>query len=290
MQIGGSADLHPSNKTYLKGYTAIQRGDFSGRNLHFGVREHCMGGILNGLALHGGIIPYGGTFLVFSDYMRPSIRLAAMMGVHVIYVFTHDSIGVGEDGPTHQPVEQLASLRAMPGLTVIRPADARETVEAWRVALKHRQGPVALALSRQSLPILSTPVDLREGVERGAYILADTADPDVVLIGTGSEVHVALAARELLAERGVAARVVSMPSWELLDAQPPEYREAVLPPSLPRVAVEAGVSHGWHKYVGQGAIVAVDRFGASAPYKVVMQHYGITAEHVAERALALLGE
>ena len=285
--LGGSADLHPSNKTYLKAYAAIQRGDFSGRNLHFGVREHCMGGVLNGLALHGGIIPYGGTFLVFSDYMRPSIRLAAMMGAHVIYVFTHDSIGVGEDGPTHQPVEQLASLRAVPELTVIRPADARETVEAWRVALKHRHGPVALALTRQSLPVLSTTVDQREGVARGAYVLADVSAPDVVLIGTGSEVHVALAARELLAERGVAARVVSMPSWELFDAQPQEYREAVLPPSLPRVAVEAGVSLGWHKYVGSdGAIVAVDRFGASAPYKVVMQHYGITAEHVAERALA----
>ncbi|MDH7486166.1 MAG: transketolase [Anaerolineae bacterium] len=287
--LGGSADLHPSNKTYLKGYAAIRRGDFSGRNLHFGVREHAMGGILNGLALHGGIIPYGGTFLVFSDYMRPSIRLAAMMGAHVIYVFTHDSIGVGEDGPTHQPVEQLAALRAIPGLTVIRPADARETVEAWRVALQHRQGPVALALSRQNLPVLDTAVDLRQGVARGAYVLADSPDPEVVLIGSGSEVHVALAARELLAGQSVAARVVSMPSWELFDAQPQEYREVVLLPGLPRVAVEAGVSQGWHKYVGsEGATVSVDRFGASAPYKVLMRQYGITAEHVAERALGLL--
>ena len=289
--LGGSADLHPSNKTYLKGYDDIQRGNFGGRNLHFGVREHGMGGILNGLAMHGGIIPYGGTFLVFSDYMRPSIRLAAMMEAHVIYVFTHDSIGVGEDGPTHQPVEHLAALRTIPGLTVIRPADARETVEAWRVALKHDHGPVALALTRQGLPVLDIPAEeLRAGVERGGYVLADDAAPEVILIGSGSEVSVALAARQLLAERGVAARVVSMPSWELFDAQPQEYRESVLPSGPPRVAVEAGISQGWHKYVGaEGATVTVDRFGASAPYKVLMEEYGLTAERVTEKALGLLG-
>ena len=289
--LGGSADLHPSNKTYLKGYAAIRRGDFSGRNLHFGVREHAMGAILNGLALHGGIIPYGGTFLVFSDYMRPSIRLAALMGAHVIYVFTHDSIGVGEDGPTHQPVEHVAALRAIPGLTVIRPADARETVEAWRIALQHRHGPVALALTRQGLPVLDIPdAALRAGVERGGYVLADADAPAVILLASGSEVSVALAARQLLAQRNVAARVVSLPSWELFDAQPPAYRQAVLTPGLPRVAVEAGVSQGWHKYVGsEGATVTVDRFGASAPYKVLMREYGITAENVAEKALELLG-
>jgi transketolase len=288
--LGGSADLHPSNKTYLQGHEAIQRGAFGGRNLHFGVREHAMGGILNGMALHGGIIPYGGTFLVFSDYQRASIRLAAMMEAHVIYVFTHDSIGVGEDGPTHQPVEHLAALRTIPGLTVIRPADGRETVEAWRVALKHRHGPVALALTRQGLPMLDIAADeLRVGVERGGYVLADAPAPDVILMGTGSEVSVALDARRLLAEQGVAARVVSMPSWELFDAQPREYRESVVVPGVPRVAVEAGVSQGWHRYVGcDGATVTLERFGASAPYKVLMREFGITAERVAERALQLV--
>jgi transketolase len=250
-----------------------------------------MGGILNGMALHGGIIPYGGTFMVFSDYMRPSIRLAAMMGAHVIYVFSHDSIGVGEDGPTHQPVEHLAALRAIPGLTVIRPADARETAEAWRVALLHDQGPVALALTRQGLPVLDLPADvLRTGVERGGYVVADDPAPEIVLLASGSEVSVALAARDLLGQQGVATRVVSMPSWELFDAQPQSYRESVLSSDLPRLAVEAGVSLGWHKYVGsQGAVVGLDRFGASAPYKVLMQEFGFTAENVAAKALELLG-
>ena len=292
--LGGSADLEPSNKTYLKGQKAIQAGAFDGRNLHFGVREHGMAGMLNGLALHGGFIPYGGTFLVFCDYMRPSMRLAALMKAHVIYVFTHDSIGVGEDGPTHQPVEHLASLRAIPGLTVIRPADARETVEAWRTALQHEGGPVALALTRQKLPILEAPAGAPEaGVKKGAYILADAdnAKPDVVLIASGSEVETALAARALLAQSVVAARVVSMPSWELFDAQPPDYCRTVLPPGLPRVAVEAGISLGWHRYLGdKGAAVTVDRFGASAPYKVLIEKYGITAEHVKKKALELLGQ
>ncbi|HUW09956.1 MAG TPA: transketolase [Anaerolineae bacterium] len=290
--LGGSADLHPSNKTFLKGFEDIQRGRYGGRNLHFGVREHAMGAVLNGLALHGGIIPYGGTFLVFSDYMRPSIRLAALMEAHVIYVFTHDSIGVGEDGPTHQPVEHVAALRAIPGLTVMRPADARETVEAWRVALKHRHGPVALALTRQGLPTLDLLDDeLREGVERGGYVLADEPALDVILLASGSEVSLAMVARGLLAEQDVAARVVSMPSWELFDAQSQSYRDAVLLPGVARVAVEAGISQGWHRYVGlDGAVVAMDRFGASAPYKTLMQEFGFTAENVVAQVLELLGK
>jgi transketolase len=291
--IGGSADLAPSTKTYLIGQGDFEAGTDHGRNLHFGVREHAMGAILNGLALHGGVIPYGGTFLVFSDYMRPTIRLAAMMELPVIYVFTHDSIGVGEDGPTHQPIEHLAALRAIPGITVIRPADANETVEAWRVALMHRDGPVALALTRQKLPTLDrTQLALAEGLARGAYVLAEaeTGQPDVVIIASGSEVHVALAARELLAQQGVAARVVSMPSWELFERQPPDYRHAVLPQTITtRLAVEAGVAQGWARYVGlTGDVVSIERFGASAPYKVLWEKFGFTAENVAARALTLL--
>ena len=293
--IGGAADLAPSNKTYLNGQGDFEADTPGGRNLHFGVREHAMGAILNGLTLHGGVITYGGTFLVFSDYMRPAIRLAAMMELPVIYVFTHDSIGIGEDGPTHQPIEQLAALRAIPGLTVIRPADANETVEAWRVALTHRDGPVALALTRQKLPTLDrarlAPAD---GLARGAYILAEAENgqPEVIIIATGSEVHVALAAQELLAQRGVAARVVNMPSWELFERQPRDYRHAVLPPAITaRLAVEAGVAQGWHRYVGPaGDVVSIERFGASAPYKVLWEKFGFTAENVATRALALLGQ
>ncbi|RLC71132.1 MAG: transketolase [Chloroflexi bacterium] len=293
--IGGSADLASANKTYLNGQGDFEADTPGGRNLHFGVREHAMGAILNGLTLHGGVITYGGTFLVFSDYMRPAIRLAAMMELPVIYVFTHDSIGIGEDGPTHQPIEQLAALRAIPGLTVIRPADANETVEAWRVALTHRDGPVALALTRQKLPTLDrarlAPAD---GLARGAYILAEAENgqPEVIIIATGSEVHVALAAQELLAQRGVAARVVNMPSWELFERQPRDYRESVLPPAITaRLAVEAGVAQGWHRYVGPaGDVVSIERFGASAPYKVLWEKFGFTAENVATRALALLGQ
>jgi transketolase len=283
--VGGSADLHPSNKTYLKAYTAIGTADFSGRNIHFGVREHGMGGILNGLALHGGWRPYGGTFLVFADYLRPSIRLAAMMGLPIIYVFTHDSIGVGEDGPTHQPVEQLASLRAIPNLLTLRPADARETVEAWRVALHNMEGPTVLALTRQKLPVLDGPVAL----ENGAYLLRDTTDPAVVLIASGSEVELAIQAADLLAAEGVASRVVSMPSWKLFAAQPAAYQESVLPPGIPRVAIEAGVGMGWERWAGPaGEIVSIERFGASAPYQTVMAEYGFTAENVAAKARALL--
>ena len=286
--IGGSADLHPSTKTYLSAYPAVEKGRFEGRNLHFGIREHGMGAILNGMALHGGIRPYGSTFFVFSDYMRPTIRLAALMGLPVIYVFTHDSIMVGEDGPTHQPVEHLPSLRAMPGLVLLRPADANETAAAWRVALEHHDGPVALILSRQKLPILEG-VD-PEGVARGAYVLADAESPRVLLLATGSEVEVALAARELLAEEGIAARVVSMPSWELFEVQPRAYRDSVLPPQITaRVAVEAATSLGWDRYIGpQGAVIGMTRFGASAPYQVLAQEFGFTAENVAAQAKACL--
>jgi transketolase len=290
--LGGSADLTPSNNTLPKHEQALRRDDFSGRYIHFGVREHGMGAILNGLALHGGIRPYGGTFLIFSDYMRPSIRLAALMELPVIFVFTHDSIGLGEDGPTHQPVEQLMALRAIPNLTVIRPADATETIEAWQVALS-RRAPTALVLTRQAVPILqrdSDPPDASfgagEGVARGAYILRDVKHPQVILMASGSEVHLALAAQEILAAEKISARMVSMPSWELFDQQPEDYRESVLPSTLrARVAVEAGATLAWGRYTGlDGAIVGLDRFGASAPYQTVYQKLGITAEAVAQAA------
>lgn len=291
--IGGSADLAPSNNTYLKGWGDFSVAEPGGRNLHFGVREHAMGAILSGMALHGGLIPYGGTFLVFSDYMRPAIRLGAMMGQRVIYVFTHDSIGLGEDGPTHQPIEHLASLRAIPNLTVIRPADANETAIAWRVALERKEGPTALALTRQNIPILDrAKYPPATELKRGAYILADSeGKPDIILIATGSEVHVALEARDKLAEKGIRARVVNMPSWELFERQPKEYRDKVLPPEVTaRLAIEAGVSQGWERYVGPaGDVVSVERFGASAPYKVLFEKYGFTAENVVTKALDVMG-
>ncbi len=290
--IGGSADLAPSNVTLLKGFADFQRETPAGRNLRFGVREHAMGSVLNGLASHGGVFPYGGTFLVFSDYMRPAVRLAAMMHLPVVYVWTHDSVWIGEDGPTHQPVEQLAALRAIPNLVVIRPADGNETTAAWRVALERRDGPTALALTRQKLPVLfETTRNPAEKVARGAYVLADSSGiPSVLLIASGSEVHLALEARDLLAEKGIAVRVVSMPSWELFDAQPASYRDAVLPPQVTaRLAIEAGVTQGWAKYVGlAGDVMGLDRFGASAPYRVLMEKFGFTAEAVVERALNLL--
>jgi transketolase len=306
--IGGSADLNPSTFTALsklgdfespaRDFTNSQGSagggfDYAGRNLHFGVREHGMGAALNGMAAHGGIIPFGSTFLIFSDYLRPSIRLAALMELGVIYVFTHDSIGVGEDGPTHQPVEQLAALRAIPRLVVIRPGDANETAVAWRVAIENRRRPVALVLSRQNMPILDRgQFAAAEGLRRGAYVLADAPQgkPDVVLIGTGSEVSLTVAAREKLAESKIQARVVSMPSWELFDAQPREYRDTVLPPSVrPRLVVEAALPQGWHRYVGDGGdILGVERFGASAPGPVVMEKLGFTVDNVVHRALALL--
>jgi transketolase len=291
--IGGSADLAPSNNTLIKSAPDFQKDRYHGRNLRFGVREHAMGAILSGMALHRGVRPYGGTFLVFADYMRPAIRLAALMKLPVIYVFTHDSIAVGEDGPTHQPVEHLASLRTIPGLRVIRPADAVETAAAWRVALQTTDGPVALVLSRQNLPELergkTAPVG---GLDRGAYVLAEAdSTPDVILIATGSEVQLALKAREILAGKGAVARVVSMPSWELFEAQPRDYRDTVLPPEVKRrLAIEAGIAMGWERYTGAGgAFVGMTSFGASAPGGVVMEKFGFTAENVAVRVLALLG-
>lgn len=290
--LGGSADLTGSNKTDLKGEADLTPADFSGRYIRFGVREHGMGGILNGMALHGGIRPYGGTFLVFSDYMRHAVRLAALMHQPVIYVFTHDSIGLGEDGPTHQPIEHLMSLRLIPNLTVIRPAEATETAAAWRAALENQHGPTALALTRQGVPTFDAEKAARakEGALRGGYILHDVAEPQVILIGTGSEVHIALAGAALLAEKGVQARVVSMPSWELFEKQPAEYREMVLPSFITaRASIEAGTPLGWERYVGlSGKAIGIQRFGASAPYQTIYEKLGLTAEAVAETAVSLL--
>ncbi|MGB6175156.1 MAG: transketolase, partial [Methylocella sp.] len=306
--IGGSADLNPSTFTALSGLgdfepagmTACDKQGavsgvwgYAGRNLYFGVREHGMGAILNGLAAHGGALPFGATFLIFSDYIRPPIRLAALMGLHVIYVFTHDSIALGQDGPTHQPVEQLAGLRAVPGLTVIRPGDANETAVAWRVALEAGNHPVALVLTRQNVPTLDrTQFAPADGLRRGAYVLADAPNgrPDAILIATGSEVGLIVEARQKLQDQKVPARVVSMPSWELFDAQPRSYRDQVLLPSIhARLAVEAGASQGWHRYAGdRGDVLGIDRFGASAPGDVVMREYGFTVENVCKRTLALL--
>jgi transketolase len=291
--VGGSADLAPSNNTVIKSTTDFQKTDYSGRNIRFGVREHAMAAILNGLSLHTpGLKPYGGTFLVFADYMRPAIRLSALMKQPVIYIFTHDSIAVGEDGPTHQPVEHLASLRAIPGLAVIRPADATETAAAWQYAVTSQQEPVALILSRQNLPV----IDRSSGpgadhLRKGGYVLLDTdGAADVILIGTGSEVHLCVAARKMLKEKGISARVVSMPSWELFEKMPKDYKESVLPANVrTRVAVEAGIPMGWEKYVGDaGAIVGMTTFGASAPGGMVMKNFGFTAENVAETAQGLI--
>ncbi len=290
--IGGSADLAPSTKTYLKGFPDFQKGNYEGRNFHFGVREHAMGAILNGMMLHRGVLAYGGTFLVFSDYMRPPIRLAAMMGIPVRYIFTHDSIGVGEDGPTHQPVEQLPALRAIPNLAVIRPADANETAQAWIAALKRKDGPTALILTRQSLPVLDPDrYPIREGVKRGAYVLSESSGgkPDLILIGTGSEVHLALKAQERLASEGIKARVVSMPSWELFEMQEPEYRRHVLPPDVPRLAIEAAVPLGWHRWIGdRGDVIGLNRFGVSAPGKVALEKLGFNVDNVLAHARKLV--
>jgi len=284
--LGGSADLTPSNNTLPKGAASLRRGDFSGRYIRYGVREHAMAGIMNGMALHGGIIPYGGTFLCFSDFMRPAIRLAALSHAHSIFVFTHDSIGLGEDGPTHQPVEHLASLRAMPNLLTLRPADANEVVEAWKVAIEWKEGPVALLLSRQALPILPK----REGFARGAYVIHDVEDPQVLLVASGSEVSLALDAARALDEQGIRARVISFPSWELFNRQSAEYRQAILPFNLPKVVIEAGVSQGWERYTGPLVrfVALDDRFGASAPYKDLYKHFGFTVERVVQEARALL--
>ncbi|HKV45397.1 MAG TPA: transketolase [bacterium] len=310
--IGGSADLDPSTYTMMKGLgdfespLRAQAGDgpptqgaagggwgYAGRNLHFGIREHAMTACLTGMALHGGVLPYGATFLTFSDYMRPSIRLAALSKARVIYIWTHDSIGLGEDGPTHQPVEHLAALRAIPNMVVLRPADATETVEAWRVAMQHRGGPVGLVLTRQKLPVLDrATLSPASGVARGGYVLAAAGDsaPEVLLIATGSEVSITLEAHQRLVGDGIRSRVVSMPSWELFEAQPQAYRDSVLPPNVRgRVSVEAAAPLGWERYVGPaGAIIGVSRFGASAPGSVVMREFGFTPEHIVETAKAVL--
>ena len=288
--LGGSADLAPSNNTFLKGYPVFGNDSYAGRNFHFGVREHGMVGILNGMALHGGVIPYGGTFLVFSDYCRPSIRIAALSHIPSIFVFTHDSIGLGEDGPTHQPVEQLAALRAIPNLTVIRPADANETAQAWKVALEKTDGPVALLLTRQGLPVYDrAKTGDAADVAKGAYVLLDTERvyPDVILIASGSEVPFAVEAHEKLTGQGFRVRVVSMPSWELFANQSEEYQNSVLPPTVKaRLAIEAGISMGWERWVGpQGSVIGLDRFGASAPYKVIYEQLGFTTDRVVLRAL-----
>ena len=290
--IGGSADLAPSTRTILDDRGHIGNGEFSGHNLHFGVREHAMGAVANGIALHGGAIPYTATFLVFSDYMRPSIRLGAIMGQQVIYVFTHDSIGVGEDGPTHQPIEHLMALREIPGLVVSRPADATETVEVWRGAMARQDGPTVMAFTRQNLPVLDRSVlSPASGVLKGGYILWESGDsPQVVIMATGSEVHIALEAGQALDSEGIAARVVSMPSWEVFDEQPKEYRDSVLPPSLrARVSVEAGTTMGWERYVGlDGASVGMSGYGASAPAAVLYENFDITAKRVADEARKLV--
>ena len=289
--VGGSADLAPSTKTLLMGYGDLGLSKVCAHNVHFGVREHSMGAIANGMALHSNFIPYTATFLVFSDYMRPPIRLAALMKTHVVFIFTHDSIMLGQDGPTHQPIEQLMSLRTIPGLTVIRPADANETAMAWQMAID-RKGPTVLIFTRQKLPILDpAKYTIRDGVPRGAYILseAESGKPDIILIATGSEVHLALASSKELKIEGIEARIVSMPSWELFEEQTVEYKLKVLPPELPKLAIEAGVSLGWGKYVGdKGDVIGLDRFGASAPGKVVYEQFGFTVKNVVNRAKRLL--
>ena len=292
--IGGSADLAGSTQVVFKDGGDVAAGNWHAKNIHFGVREHGMGAILNGLALHGGVRPVGSTFLIFSEYMRPSIRLAALSGLPAIYVFSHDSIGLGEDGPTHQPVEQLASLRAIPNLTVIRPADPTEAVEAWRVAVRHRHGPVALVLTRQTVPVIDrSKYAPASGLRHGAYVLAEppAGKPALLLIATGSEVELALGAHERLTAAGVAARLVSMPSMELFAAESPEYRDTVLLPSVrARLAVEAASPQPWYRWVGDhGAVLGLERFGASAPYPRLYQEFGITVDGVVRRARELLG-
>lgn len=291
--IGGSADLAPSNNTIIKDSFDFQKDRPEGRNIRFGVREHAMGAIVNGFCVHGGFTPFCGTFLVFADYMRPAIRLSALMGVPAIYVFTHDSLAVGEDGPTHQPVEHLASLRTIPNLLVIRPADATETTEAWKIAVSSENRPTALLFSRQSLPVIDrSSLAPADGVQKGAYVLSDAkGKPDILLLASGAEVHVALDAQKALADRGVAARVVSMPSWELFEEMNDDYKKSVLPPDVTaRLSIEAGITMGWERYVGGGGhMIGVNRFGASAPGGTVMKKYGFTAENAVEKALLILG-
>ncbi|MCP4682148.1 MAG: transketolase [Desulfobacterales bacterium] len=289
--IGGSADLAPSNKTYLDFSHEFQKNSYDGRNIRFGVREHAMAAIMSGLFLHNGVRPYGGTFLVFADYMRPAIRVASLMNLPLIYVFTHDSIAVGEDGPTHQPVEHLASLRLIPNLTVIRPGDATETAAAWQKAIKTSDSPVALILSRQKLPVLDVKNDIESKLSNGAYILKDSDNkPDIILIASGSEIHITLEAQKMLADKNISARVVSMPSWDLFEKTSQEYKNLVLPPSVTkRIAIEAGHPMGWERYVGNdSAIIGISGFGASAPGGTTMEKYGFTADNIVQTALELL--
>lgn len=289
--VGGSADLGPSNKTVMKTCGYYSKDDRTGRNIHFGVREHAMGKALNGIALHGGFIPFGGTFLVFADFMRPAVRMAALMGLRSIFVFTHDSIAVGEDGPTHQPVEHAMSLRVIPNLCVIRPADALETAMAWQTACLNQHKPTALLLSRQKLPVLHKyAAVIHDNAGKGAYVLdAGQGEAKAVIIATGSEVHLALEAQAKLAEEGICVSVVSMPSWDMFEMQSEEYKKSVLPEGLPKVAVEAGVTLGWSRYTGsEDNVVGINKFGASAPGGTVMKEYGFTAENVAAKVKSLL--
>jgi len=290
--MGGSADLAPSTKTLIAGGGDFSPENYGGRNMHFGIREHAMGSIANGMAVHGGVIPYTATFLVFYDYMRPAVRLAALMGIRVVFIFTHDSIGVGEDGPTHQPIEQVMGLRTVPNLTTFRPADATETAVAWAAAVANTHGPTAMVLTRQSLPVLDrSTYSSANGTLRGGYALWQNSEsPDLLLIATGSEVHIALEASRTLAEQGIALRVVSMPSWELFEAQPQEYRESVLPTSVrARVSIEAGTTLGWGRYVGlDGKAIGLNRFGASAPGPELYRHFGLTPDRIVTEALQVL--
>jgi transketolase len=291
--IGGSADLAGSNKTMIKGSADYMPGAYEGRNFWFGVREFAMGAALNGIALHGGVKVFGGTFFVFSDYLRPAIRLASIMGLPVTYVFTHDSIAVGEDGPTHEPVEQLAALRAMPGLSIIRPADGNETAAAWKLAVESTNKPTALILTRQDLPTLKgTDTNAYEGVSKGAYVVspADKETPDALILATGSEVSLAVEAQKALAGEGVQVSVVSMPSWDRFEQQSQDYKDSVLPRSVKkRLGIEMGASFGWHKYTGdEGDVLAIDQFGASAPGEKIMEEYGFSVDNVVARVRALL--
>jgi transketolase len=291
--MGGSADLTPSNGTAVKTWKNFAPGAYDKRYMHFGIREHGMAAIMNGMALHRGVIPFGGTFLIFSDYMRPAVRLAAFMKAHVLFIYTHDSIGLGEDGPTHQPIEQLSALRAIPRLTVLRPADATETAESWRTALTHSDGPVCLVLTRQKLGFIDrTKYASAAGVAKGGYVLADVKGgaPQVVLMSSGSEVALALSAAEKLAERGVEARVVSLPSHELFAQQPASNRESVRPPGVPRVAIEAAHPMSWYRWVGDnGVVLGIERFGASAPYERIYEELGLTVDKLVDAAERLVG-
>ncbi len=292
--VGGSADLTPSNKSWIDGSPSFQAKSLNGRNIHYGVREHAMGAIVNGIAAHGGFLPFSATFLMFADYMRPAIRLSALSGHHSIWIFTHDSIGVGEDGPTHQPVEHLAALRAIPNLVVIRPGDANEVVEAWKVAISNRRGPTLLALTRQNVPIIDrAKYAAASGASKGAYVLADLGkEPEIILMASGSELDLIIHAGEELQEQGVNVRLVSFPSWELFKTQSQEYRESVLPPKIKkRLVVEAGVAQGWERWVGDnGKYLCIDTFGSSAPAEVLFEKYGFTVENVIKHAQALLNE